>query len=1066
MHMRDTIQDWLSQIDSRTRHRGIHYYRKGHVLGWETVQNEIVGSVRGSLSKPYTVRLIRDADGIITRCSCPVGVACKHAVALAIALTQEKKQETTITPSQSLSLQEQAWLTSLQVENERSEPSKKSFIVYGIHLSHINSPIASTVQVYETTYLKNGKDIKVPSHGSFLDRRYSIVSFTKSHLQEVDREIISGLLQSQYFPIEDEVNFLQKLVNSGRCFLGKPSKSTALHWSDNKPGSFQWEYNSQQKMTPILQIEDTKTISCWLWNKTAFYIDPKNLLVGLVDLPAPIDKTKAFLAAPSIPLEKAKLLQTELNKIAPYLPPVLQNHVSLPATTPIFCAAVKIKENPTWSPPSVIVTLSVKYGDHKLSEDIGEQFVYTFQKDHCIYQLPRNREKERDAVRALYQLGWDINGKNIFSYSADRNTNYVAFFALKLNELRELGWEIEGKDHKVLRTKVVSNPEWYGHVSEGENDWFDLEIGSIIDGKRVNLSEIVPGLLEQFRREEGSFQKICFSTKEGDILIVPSERIKMLMDTFLHLLNPEVKRGKIAVSKAMIPSLAQASDKLLWEMPQRYIDLQNKLSHLQGLQPVVPPQSFLCELRPYQLHGLSWLQFLVNAELGGILADDMGLGKTIQTLAHILLEKEKGAMTKPALIVAPTSLMTNWLQEAKKFAPSLSVMILQGSHRKGYFEAIRQHDIVLTTYPLLVRDEEELLKHEFYFLILDEAQMIKNAKTKAHHVLQKIRAKHKICLTGTPMENHLGELWSLFHILLPGFLGTEKQFQSIFRRPIEKENSLDRRTFLQKRIQPFFLRRTKEEVVLDLPPKTEIVIPIELTKTQKDLYEAVRLTMMEKVLTHVEEKGLAKSRIVLLDALLKLRQICCDPRLLKNTPHAADKKDSAKLTYLSEILPQMIEEKRQILLFSQFTSMLDLIQIELKELSIPYVILTGDTTDRATPIQEFQSGKVPLFLISLKAGGTGLNLTAADTVIHYDPWWNPSVENQATARAHRIGQKKSVFVYKWISSGGIEEKILQLQEKKKILVSGLLEGKENQMVDLSAEDIYELFAPIHEVALK
>jgi len=316
------------------------------------------------------------------------------------------------------------------------------------------------------------------------------------------------------------------------------------------------------------------------------------------------------------------------------------------------------------------------------------------------------------------------------------------------------------------------------------------------------------------------------------------------------------------------------------------------------------------------------------------------------------------------------------------------------------------------------------------------------------------------------MENHLGELWSLFHILLPGFLGTEKQFQSIFRRPIEKENSLDRRTFLQKRIQPFFLRRTKEEVVLDLPPKTEIVIPIELTKTQKDLYEAVRLTMMEKVLTHVEEKGLAKSRIVLLDALLKLRQICCDPRLLKNTPHAADKKDSAKLTYLSEILPQMIEEKRQILLFSQFTSMLDLIQIELKELSIPYVILTGDTTDRATPIQEFQSGKVPLFLISLKAGGTGLNLTAADTVIHYDPWWNPSVENQATARAHRIGQKKSVFVYKWISSGGIEEKILQLQEKKKILVSGLLEGKENQMVDLSAEDIYELFAPIHEVALK
>ena len=467
-----------------------------------------------------------------------------------------------------------------------------------------------------------------------------------------------------------------------------------------------------------------------------------------------------------------------------------------------------------------------------------------------------------------------------------------------------------------------------------------------------------------------------------------------------------------------------------------------------------------CELRPYQIEGVSWLQFLRASNLAGILADDMGLGKTVQTLAHILIEKESGRMKKPALIIAPTTLMGNWAQETARFAPELKVLILQGNERKKYFDAIPNHDIILTTYPLLARDQEILLQQDFHLMILDEAQNIKNAKTQAHHTIRQIPAKHKLCLTGTPMENHLGELWSFFHILLPGFLGDEKQFYRLFRKPIEKEGSLERRGILQKRIHPFMLRRTKGEVAIELPPKTEILSPIELSPSQKDLYEAVRLAMMKKVMAEVESKGMARSHIIVLDALLKLRQICCDPRLLKNSKMEFNMEHSAKLSFLMEFIAQLLQEKRQILLFSQFTSMLTLIEEELQAQKISYAIITGETTDRITPVQEFQTGIKPLMLISLKAGGTGLNLTAADTVIHYDPWWNPAVENQATDRAHRMGQTKPVFVYKFIATGSIEEKILSLQTRKKEMADGLFDSSNALPMEMNLDELHSLFEPL------
>jgi SNF2 family DNA or RNA helicase len=325
--------------------------------------------------------------------------------------------------------------------------------------------------------------------------------------------------------------------------------------------------------------------------------------------------------------------------------------------------------------------------------------------------------------------------------------------------------------------------------------------------------------------------------------------------------------------------------------------------------------------------------------------------------------------------------------------------------------------------------------------------------------VRKVDARHRLCLTGTPLENHLGELWSQFDFLLPGFLGTSKQFTRHWRTPIEKQGDIQRRKLLARRIRPFILRRKKEDVAQELPPKTIIIRSVELEGSQRDLYETVRAAMDAKVRDEIASKGFARSQIVILDALLKLRQVCCDPRLVKAA--AAKKvKERAKLDLLMAMLPELVDEGRRILVFSQFTSMLALIENELDKLGIAYVTLTGDTVNRETPIRLFQEGDVPIFLISLKAGGVGLNLTAADTVIHYDPWWNPAVENQATDRAHRLGQDKPVFVYKLIVGGSIEEKILALQERKAELAAGILSDDHGVDIKFGNDDLAALFEPL------
>ena len=477
--------------------------------------------------------------------------------------------------------------------------------------------------------------------------------------------------------------------------------------------------------------------------------------------------------------------------------------------------------------------------------------------------------------------------------------------------------------------------------------------------------------------------------------------------------------------------------------------LADRLQHVGPLQAAPAPQGLGITLRSYQLLGLAWLQALRAQALAGILADDMGLGKTAQALAHVLVERQAGRLDRPALVVAPASLLANWLAEATRITPTLRVLVLQGPRRASELARIPQHDLVITSYPLLWRDAMALQRRPWHLVVLDEAQMVKNAGSRTAAAARRLNARHRLSLTGTPLENHLGELWAQFHFLLPGFLGDARSFQRQWRTPIEKNGETLRAELLAARVRPFILRRRKDQVATELPPLTDQLVRLPLQGPQRALYESVRLACDAKVRELMHDTHRGSQQIAVLDALLKLRQVCCDPRLVKGPGPAGaalaagelpPDGHSAKLDWLRASLPQMAAAGRRVIVFSQFTEWLRLLMPELDALRLPWLALTGDTPTarRAALVAQFQTGAVPVLLASLKAGGTGLNLTAADCVIHLDPWWNPAVTDQASARAHRIGQTRPVWVLRLVAEGSIEERLLALQQRKAGLARALL----------------------------
>ncbi|MEA3412899.1 MAG: DEAD/DEAH box helicase, partial [Pseudomonadota bacterium] len=722
-----------------------------------------------------------------------------------------------------------------------------------------------------------------------------------------------------------------------------------------------------------------------------------------------------------------------------------------------------------------LVRLSFDYDGVRLG---GEQPSQVLVGDRVL-KIRRDPDFEKECADQLMVAGlewndlWEDEGNND-SFVVDGEPEvWFDFQADNLPRLRKQGWRIEFDDDFHYRLAEVEH--WYGKIEARDgNTWFHASLGVRVEGELINLLPPLVTLLRQFPkifrqerlRQLDPDQQLIVPLEDGRMLPMAVSRIRNILDTLFELYQADVldEQGQMRLSRIQLARLAEldggdASTRMHWTGANDQRVLAERLQGIECIPEVAPPKDLNARLRSYQRQGLAWLQFLREYGLAGVLADDMGLGKTVQALAHLLLEKVHGRMDRPSLVVAPTSLMVNWQCEAARFAPGLRVLTLHGPQRRQYLDAIGNYDLVLTTYSLLTRDQEALLQQAWYFLILDEAQFIKNPRTRASRLVRQLDARHRLCLTGTPLENHLGELWSLFDFLLPGLLGDAKRFRRVLRTPIEKHADEEASRRLARRIRPFMLRRTKQEVVSELPPKTEIVRGVELEGAQRDLYESIRLAMHERVHRAVADQGLASSHIIVLDALLKLRQVCCDPRLLK-LESAGRVKRSAKLEMLMELLPEMIEEGRRVLLFSQFTGMLELIEDAVREAGVDYVKLTGRTRDRAAPVERFQGGEAPLFLISLKAGGVGLNLTAADTVIHYDPWWNPAVERQATDRSHRIGQDNPVFVYKLITLGTVEEKIQAMQARKQALADNLFDRNGEMQANWTDADLDLLFEPL------
>lgn len=579
-------------------------------------------------------------------------------------------------------------------------------------------------------------------------------------------------------------------------------------------------------------------------------------------------------------------------------------------------------------------------------------------------------------------------------------------------------------------------------------DWLSLDLTFQVNGIAVDEEELRQCLASGRR---------LVRLADGTYAPVKSDEVREILERMAEIYASTGTRDrKLALSQAgRVQDLLSLVKKT--SVSPEAKALFAKLADVSEIDAVPKPRSLKANLRPYQKEGFSWLVFLHELATGGILADDMGLGKTVQTISLMLWLKGKFKDQKLThLVIAPTSVVPNWLLEIEKFGPSLNAMVWHGPDRHALQDQLSEFDVVITSYALMRRDEEFLTKIHFHSVILDEAQHIKNPMSATARAVKKLNSERRMALTGTPIENRLSEIWSIFDFVSPGLLGDLSRFEEKFARPIDRGDQ-EAAAKLRAAIHRFVLRRTKTEVAKDLPPKIEQDIIVPLADEQSKLYKQILRQVRESVLSEVEKQGVAKSQIQILAALTRLRQVACDPRLMK-LEGAWNEELSGKLSALKEIMQEAVAGGHRVLIFSQFVEMLKLIRNVLEAEGITHEWLTGDTKDRMARVDRFNNDEsISAFLISLKAGGTGLNLTGADTVIHFDPWWNPAVEDQATDRAHRIGQKRTVSVYRLIAKDSVEEKILQLSEKKRELMTNVL-NTEAPMKGLTKQDVDDLFS--------
>ena len=1138
------------------------------------------GDVQGSQLAPYqlSVSMALMPDGAVdywrSQCSCPVGLQCKHGVALMHQAARQGPSEAErarglAVPAAGLSrppparsdaqqrmaevhrLESEArlmnWLQALDraaglIDGEppagangaADRPEQYVYLVSAVGAPRA-APMLQLEAVVSYPKVTGGwakpKLVRTqPAKGQAVFDRAS----------DTDRQVLQLLRalprQQNYYSaysgapcavLEGQIGLLalQQAASTGRLFAdaGGSTVGEPLRWGELMPIEWSWQAASggaagalAQDSGWALQARLPGVGATLCHNSPPMYLDAAAGLCGPAHAPGMESaQLEVLLHAPTLSAAALQKYQADVARRlgALPLPPVLQGLGRLDGVAPV--ARLHLAPTPVAGVAYMgLITAQLRfdYQGH-VGWWAGQPLSVLVDGPDGKVLLQRDGRAEIDAVSRLMDLGLLGIDEGLFGIPGERPQGAWMLWADEdFAVLRSAGFaltvapELDGWITHAQTVHVHLGPEGgdgedeeaeeaFGLDGEdagqagdgsaiggdgagpGPSPWFELSLGIEIDGQRHNILPWLPELIAAVaaapvRSGEPDAPGLpdlpphVFLAAPGGrgYVRLPTDALRPWLAALLDLAGDrahDFSGASLRLSRLeALRTSASLGDGVAWAGAASLQALVRQLQG-QGQLPEVPvPPGVHAQLRPYQQQGLNWLQFLRANGLAGVLADDMGLGKTLQTLAHIQVEKDAGRLAQPALIVAPVSLMGNWEREAARFTPGLRSVVLHGRERHALAESMAEHDLVIAPYSLLQRDRERWLEARWHMVVLDEAQNIKNATTNAAQVVAQLQANHRLCLSGTPMENHLGEVWSLFHFLMPGFLGSQQRFRDLFRTPIERQGNTERLAQLRARITPFMLRRAKSVVAHELPPKIETVMPVDLSGGQADLYETIRLGMEKTVREALQAKGLARSQITILDALLKLRQVCCDPQLV---PLEAARKvhHSAKLAQLMEMLPEMLAEGRRILLFSQFTSMLSLIEAELARHGLPWVKLTGQSQKRDAIIERFTSGEVPLFLISLKAGGVGLNLPQADTVIHYDPWWNPAVEAQATDRAHRIGQTQSVWVVKLVARGTIEERILALQEKKAQLAENLYQGAAGRKQPLFTEsDLAELLQPL------
>ncbi|MBU0723161.1 DEAD/DEAH box helicase [Patescibacteria group bacterium] len=1069
---------------------------KGNVLGTDDYESSVVFD--------FETLQFDDMD-----CDCPYYDWCKHSTALALEFIDqfieflEKKQDKLsgklldnllnwVNKKQNKKIKNSAQKQQKEQQKKKikQQASDKYYIIIKIDDdSDLNVLIVNKERsrYSYSRYLptENAQDILEDEEIKLSLKQQRLFEFLKGTdlwRDDVDYGLLFELLKES----EIEVYVQQKSKNNKLIFNDKPLKIKAEIIKQN------YEYCDGPANTGFTfkldrQYKNKKKFSFYPGKK--FLVIVENNIVNSYKLPAYIIKvilraTKAddyrHYYHPTDVLETTleeneiikldKLIKECKHLVALKLPKDINEEINIkkfknPNTVIVVDydaqnSSLEILPSVDYGFTKIPVTKSVSYSFSWLNNtekfqrknddrSFGEKYLIGVEGQNISYS--RIDEKMETELFKKFYINFEQYGfaKKAFCRKK-RNKQIMDFFNNHWPSIKKLGYKIEflhdkfdfsTEDFKV-NFKVDLN---------ADNDWLAFDADCYCGKDKVGIQD-----LKNYIVNKNGFIKM----KDGRLLRVTNqeelERFIMMLEGFYERENGKFE-GRIYHAPEL-HNIFTSSKHYDAQIASGFTKFIEEAKKGRSVKKIKLPIAFDKILRNYQKEGVNWFYFLRKYHFAGILADDMGLGKTAQALALIEMTKVKNC---PSIVIAPKTVLYNWQDEVLKFTPKLKSIIIDGlpATRKEEIEKIKKYDLVLTSYPILQKDfsDYEKQKIKFNYAILDEAQFIKNHKTKNAQTVKKINANYRLALTGTPLENNVAELWSIFEFLMPGFLGSYKLFVNKFQNPIMKKSSNTALQHLNKKIECFMLRRTKDKILKELPPKIEQVSHCELSSAQSLLYQEVLTNVKREIFDVVDKQGFAKSQIHILAGLTKLRQVCNHPALLLKKENY-EKYKSAKLNLFMDLVREIMAENRKVLVFSQFTSMLDILAKELDKNKINYSYLSGQTKNRQDLVREFNQSKTKqIFLISLKAGGVGINLTSADNVIIFDPWWNPSVERQAIDRTHRIGQKNSVNVYRLITKGTIEDQIVKLQEKKQFLFDSLVGESANLFKKLTWDDIKKLF---------